>query len=143
MVPTVPYYLQVVSDALSTADVLRHCLCSLSPRNLLSKACAVVTSPNIVSKPRVSLSRLTFDGISRLNSVPNKMSQGHDVVSKGSFSIPLADTARTYARCHGRTQTGNIPLPRGRDTRHFGGWAVWENEWEKCICGSLWVKEVT
>src|SRR5882724_4398181 len=75
--------------------------------------------------------------------VPNKGSQGRDVVSKGSFSIPLADTARTYARCHGRTQTGNIPLPRGRDTRHFGGWAVWEKEWERCICGGLWVKEVT
>src|SRR5882724_3901081 len=88
-----------------------------------------------------SFSRLTFNGISRLNSGPNKMSQGHDVVSKGTFSTPLAGPARTCARCHGRTQTGNIPLPRGRDISHLGGWAVWENQWERCICRGIWVKE--
>ncbi|KAF8578251.1 hypothetical protein K439DRAFT_1417327 [Ramaria rubella] len=127
------------------ADVFQRCFCSLSPtpqiHNLLVKACNLITTPNAVSKPQLFIkSSDLVDGISKLNLSTHKVNQERDVISKGALGIP--STTRTCARCNGKTETGQLPPPLGKETGNYGSWAVWEHEWERCICGGMWIKQM-
>lgn len=127
-----------------TAVTLRRSFCSLSPapstQGLLGKACSLITSPAAVSKPRLFIKPSELvDGISKLNLETAKMNQERDIVSKGVLGVPGA--AKTCSRCNGKTETGRIPLPRGKQTGSYASWAVWEHEWDRCICGGSWMKE--
>ena len=124
-----------------TADTVLRCFCSLSPpsstQGLLVKACTLVTSPTAVSKPRLFIKPSEFvDGISRLNLETSKMNKERDIVSKGVLGRPA--TARTCARCNGKTETGRASFPRSKTIDDFARWTVWEHEWRRCICGGAW-----
>lgn len=101
------------------------------------KACGLVTSPTTVSKPRLFIDPSELvDGISKLNLETAKMHLERDVVSKGILGVPGG--AWTCVRCRGKTE-GRTPWPpKGPST--LSSWVVWENEWERCICGGVWMK---
>ncbi|KAF8505026.1 hypothetical protein BU17DRAFT_71546 [Hysterangium stoloniferum] len=124
-------------------ELLRRCFCFMFPlppmHKLITKACSLVTSPHVISKARLFIKPADLvDGISRLNLSATKAGQERDVVSKGILGIP--NNMRTCVRCGGKTETMQSRLPPGRETIDYSCWAMWKHEWDRCICGGLWIK---
>lgn len=101
---------------------------------LVSKICRQLLRPDIVSRSRAFIE--AKDVVIAVSKPAPILPQERDMISRATLAT--SDSTRVCAVCKGKTEVGNVPLPKGKPL--YSPWALWEHSWTRCVCGGIWLK---
>ncbi|GJJ16006.1 hypothetical protein Clacol_010285 [Clathrus columnatus] len=113
--------------------VLEKSLCKMLPLPetypILAKACRQLLRPEAISKARMFIK--ANDLVVGVDKPSPNFTPQSDIISKATLSSAPGN-ARMCAVCTGKTEVGQVPLPKGGGAG-YSSWAIWEREWNRCM----------